>query len=83
MELGIRVIGNGQAPVFKYWEELLHQIQTGEIDPYIMLSHRIDIEDVAKAYRIFDAKKENMMKVYVQTRFSDPPAKGTPALSRF
>ncbi|KAG8815834.1 hypothetical protein FRC17_000570 [Serendipita sp. 399] len=82
MELGIRIIGNGQAPVHKYWEELLHKIQTGEVDPTIMLSHRIDIEDVAKAYRIFDAKQEKMMKIYVQTQFSDPPAKGTPPLTR-
>lgn len=83
MELGIRIIGNGQAPVFKYWEELLHQIQTGEIDPTIMLSHRIDLEDVAKAYRIFDAKQEQMMKVFIQTKFSAPPAPGTPQLTRF
>ncbi|KAG8755915.1 hypothetical protein FRC14_003541 [Serendipita sp. 396] len=82
MENGIRLIGNGQAPVLKYWEELLQKIQSGEIDPTIMLSHRIDLEDVAKAYRIFDAKEEKMMKVFVQTKFSDPPAKGTPSLTR-
>jgi threonine dehydrogenase-like Zn-dependent dehydrogenase len=83
MELGIRVIGNGQAPVHKYWKELLAQIQSGELDPTMMLSHRIDIEDVAKAYRIFDAKEDGMMKVFVQTKFSSPLAKGTPALKRF
>lgn len=83
MELGIRIIGNGQAPVHKYWEELLEQIESGELDPTIMLSHRVDLEDVAKVYRIFDAKEDGMMKVFVQTKFSDPPAKGTPALKRF
>jgi threonine dehydrogenase-like Zn-dependent dehydrogenase len=82
MELGIRLIGNGQAPVLKYWEELLEQIRAGKLDPGIMVSHRIDLEDVAKAYRVFDAKQDNMMKVFVQTKFSGPPAAGTPALKR-
>jgi len=82
MELGIRVIGNGQAPVQKYWEELLKQIQSGQLDPTIMLSHRIELEDVAKAYRVFDAKEDGMMKVFVQTKFSDKPATGTPALTK-
>ncbi|PVF94887.1 GroES-like protein [Serendipita vermifera] len=83
MQLGIRLIGNGQAPTAKYWEELLEQIRAGKLDPTIMVSHRIDLEDVAKAYRIFDAKQDNMMKVFVQTRFSGPPAAGTPPLKRF
>lgn len=83
MELGIRIVGNGQAPVHKYWRELLDQIQTGRLDPTIMLSHRIDLEDVAKVYRLFDAKEDGLMKVFVQTRFSDPPAKATPVLKRY
>ena len=33
MERGVRLIGNGQAPVHLYWEELLKKIQSGEIDP--------------------------------------------------
>lgn len=34
MEKGIRLIGNGQAPVHKWWEEILHDyIITGKFDP--------------------------------------------------
>lgn len=85
MELGIRLIGNGQAPVHKYWEELLDQIRSGELDPTIMLSHRVDIQDLDKVYPIFDKRSEDVqvMKIFIQTRFSDPPAKGTPELTRF
>ncbi|KAJ7588147.1 chaperonin 10-like protein [Mycena floridula] len=83
MELGIRVIGNGQAPVHKYWHKLLDEIRSGDLDPTIMLSHRIDLEDVAKVYTKFDAKEDEIMKVFVQTKWSDPPAPGTPALTRF
>lgn len=82
MELGIRLIGIGQAPVHRYWEELLNQIRTGELDPTIMLTHRIDLEDVPKAYKMFNDKADHMMKVFVQTKFSEPPAHGTPALTK-
>lgn len=34
MEKGIMFIGNGQAPVQKYWKEILHDyIMTGKFDP--------------------------------------------------
>jgi threonine dehydrogenase-like Zn-dependent dehydrogenase len=33
MEKGVRLIGNGQAPVHKYWEEILGLIKTGKFDP--------------------------------------------------
>jgi threonine dehydrogenase-like Zn-dependent dehydrogenase len=85
MELGIRLIGNGQAPVHKYWHELLEQIRTGRLDPTIMLSHRVDIQDLDKVYKAFDARKkeDGIMKVFVQTKFSEKAAKGTPELTRF
>lgn len=77
MQLGIRIIGNSQAPVSKYWKELLEQIRSGDVDPSIMISHRIDLDDLPKAYRIFDSKQQDSMKTFVQTRFSNPPAPGT------
>ena len=81
MERGIRLIGNGQAPVHKYWEQLLQMIREGKTDPTLMLSHRVDIEDMAKVYEMFD-KREGLQKIFVQTKFSDPPAKGTPELTK-
>lgn len=34
MEKGVRLIGNGQAPVKKYWEEILNEyIIPGKFDP--------------------------------------------------
>jgi threonine dehydrogenase-like Zn-dependent dehydrogenase len=32
-EKGVRLIGNGQAPVHKYWEETLGFIEAGKFDP--------------------------------------------------
>jgi hypothetical protein len=57
--------------VLKYWGDFLKQIQTDEIDSTITVSYRIDIEDITKAYRIFNARKVNMVNVFVQTKFSD------------
>lgn len=83
MERGIRLIGNGQAPVHLYWEKLLGMIQEGTIDPYAMLSHRVDVAEMDAVYDIFNKRGDHMQKVFVQTRFSDPPAPGTPELTTY
>ncbi|KAK0846878.1 hypothetical protein LTS02_014688 [Friedmanniomyces endolithicus] len=83
MERGIRFIGNGQAPVHLYWHELLKKIQSGEIDPLKMVTHRVRVEDLDKVYAKFDARADGMQKVYVETKFSAPPCKGSPALTTY
>ncbi|KAK4654014.1 hypothetical protein QC762_400380 [Podospora pseudocomata] len=83
MQRGIRLIGNGQAPVHKYWEELLEKIKTGELDPVQMISHRVRLEDLDKVYYKFDNKEDGMQKVFVETKFSHPRAAGTPELTKY
>jgi len=83
MERGVRLIGNGQAPVHKYWEELLKKIESGEIDPLKMVTHRVRVEDLDKVYYKFDKKEDGMQKVFVQTRFSASPAPGSPSLTEY
>ena len=83
MERGIRLIGNGQAPVHLYWEKLLKMIESGEIDPLKMVSHRVKVEDMDKVYMDYNARKEGMQKVFVQTRFSGPKAEGSPELTTY
>lgn len=83
MERGIRFIGNGQAPVHLYWEDLLKRIQKGEIDPLKMLTRRVRMEDLAKVYYKFEKKEDGMQKVYVETKFSQPACKGSPALTTY
>lgn len=80
MERGIRLIGNGQAPVHLYWHDLLARIQKGEIDPLKMVTHRVKVEDLDKCYYAFEKKADGMQKVFVQTRFSAPPCEGSPAV---
>jgi len=83
MERGIRLIGNGQAPVHLYWESLLKMIQEGKIDPLKMVSHRVRLEDLDKVYYKFENKEDGMQKVFAETKFSAPACKGSPALTRF
>lgn len=83
MERGIRLIGNGQAPVQLYWEQLLQMIREGKTDPYKMLTHRVKVEEMDIIYKKFDAREDRMQKIFVQTRFSDPPAEGSPALTTY
>lgn len=82
MERGIRLIGNGQAPVQMYWEELLKKIQSGDLEPLHMVTHRYDIADMDKVYEKFNAREKGVQKVFVQTKFSDPPCKGSPELTK-
>lgn len=81
MERGIRLIGNGQAPVHLYWEDLLKKIESGEIDPTRMLTHRIRLEDFKTLYDKFDKRADGIQKVFIETKFSFPAAPGTPALT--
>ncbi|KAK2600125.1 hypothetical protein QQS21_005140 [Conoideocrella luteorostrata] len=83
MQRGIRLIGNGQAPVHKYWHDLLSALQKNEIDPMQMVSHRVRLEDLDKVYYAFDAKDDSMQKVFVETKFSFPAALGGPPLTRY
>ncbi|KAI1428699.1 GroES-like protein [Xylaria sp. FL1777] len=83
MERGIRLIGNGQAPVHKYWEELLQQIQTGDLDPLQIISHRVRVEDIDKVYYKLEKREDGMQKVFVETKFSLPACAGSPSLTRY
>jgi hypothetical protein len=125
MERGIRLIGNGQAPVHMYCkfltsrrtilsfvffgyrlddhpaspvlleitkrstltpksgEKLCGMIESGEIDPLKMVSHRVSIDELDTIYYKFDKKEDGMQKVFVETKFSAPPCTGSPSLTRY
>lgn len=83
MERGVRLIGNGQAPVHLYWEDLLKKIEDGTIDPLRMVSHRVDLAELEEVYKRYDAREKGMQKVFVQTKFSFPPAPGAPSLTTY
>ncbi|KDQ09174.1 hypothetical protein BOTBODRAFT_165022 [Botryobasidium botryosum FD-172 SS1] len=83
MEKGIRLIGNGQAPVHRYWKELLQEyIIPGKFDPKFMVTHRVSLDEFVELYEAFDRREGGVNKVFVETKFSAPPTPGFPELSR-
>lgn len=58
-------------------------IESGEIDPLKMVSHRVKVEELDTVYYKFDEKADGMQKVFVQTRFSAPAAAGSPSLTTY
>lgn len=81
MERGIRLIGNGQAPVQKYWKDILNMIQKNEIDPLIMVTHRIKLDEADIAYQKLDKKEDEIVKLFIETKFSNLPCLGAPSLT--
>ncbi|KAF9899477.1 hypothetical protein BX616_003013 [Lobosporangium transversale] len=81
MEKGLRLIGCGQAPIQRHWDECLSHIVSGRFDPTIILTHRFPLKETPEVYKKFDVKHAGMMKVFLETQFSSPPAAGTPKLS--
>ena len=47
-----------------------------------MITHRVPLEDMAKLYAAFDKRIGGLEKVFVETRFSAPPAPGCPTATR-
>ena len=58
---GLTIRGN-QASVKRLLPRLIEHVQEGVIDPVPLISHRIPLEEVADAYRMFSAKLDNCIK---------------------
>lgn len=82
MQTGVKLSGNGQAPVQKYWKQLMGLIQKGEINPLDMVTHRMRLEDMDKIYAAFEKRELGMQKVFVQTKHSAEPSPESPALTK-
>ena len=82
MERGIKMIGCGQSPVHKYWKDILALVESGKVDPTIMLTHRYSLDDIAKAYYVLEKREQGLVKCFIETKFSHPRAEGTPVLTQ-
>ena len=58
---GLTLRGN-QASVKRLLPRLIEHVRTGVLDPKPLITHRIPLEEVADAYRIFSAKLDNCIK---------------------
>ena len=53
----------GQTHVQAHMPQLLELIQGGELQPQLIISHRMRLDDAARGYAIFDGKQEGCRKV--------------------
>jgi 2-desacetyl-2-hydroxyethyl bacteriochlorophyllide A dehydrogenase len=53
----------GVCPIPELWDELVPLVQAGRLRPERVFTHRLPLSDGAEAYRIFDQKREGVLKV--------------------
>ena len=58
---GLTLRGN-QASVKRLLPRLIEHVKSGVLDPKALITHRIPLEEVSDAYRIFSAKLDNCIK---------------------
>jgi threonine dehydrogenase-like Zn-dependent dehydrogenase len=58
---GITIRAN-QASVKRLLPRLIEHVQNGVLDPKALITHRVPLEDVSDAYRIFSAKLDECIK---------------------
>ncbi len=56
-------VKTGQTHVQKYHRQLLKKIESGEIDPTFVITHRVPLEEGPEAYKTFRDKKDGCIKV--------------------
>ncbi|MDO7904859.1 zinc-dependent alcohol dehydrogenase [Paenibacillus sp. JX-17] len=56
----------GQAPVIHLIPQLYNQIKTGQIDPTDIITHRLDLNEAARGYDLFDNKEDGCIKVVLK-----------------
>jgi threonine dehydrogenase-like Zn-dependent dehydrogenase len=59
-------IKSGQTHVQHYMKPLLSRIESGEIDPSFIITHRVSIDDVPDAFAMFRDKQHECVKVVIQ-----------------
>ncbi|MBV7562066.1 zinc-dependent alcohol dehydrogenase [Pseudomonas sp. sia0905] len=56
----------GQTHVHSLLPDLLERIQGGELQPEIIISHRMNLSDAAEGYRLFDKQEDDCRKVILR-----------------
>ena len=56
-------IKSGQCHVHRYMKPLLDHVMKGDIDPSFVITHRMQLDDAAVGYDIFNDKEDDCLKV--------------------
>lgn len=58
-------VRSGQCPVQKYFKTVMEALQKQQIDPTLMITHRLTLDEVPHAYDQLFLKKEGYIKVFI------------------
>ena len=56
----------GQTHVHRYLQPLLEKIEQGAIDPSVVITHKLSLDDAPDAYRRFRDKEDGCIKVMLR-----------------
>jgi threonine dehydrogenase-like Zn-dependent dehydrogenase len=56
----------GQTHVQRYLKPLLDRVQKGEVDPSVIITHRMPLEQAPEAYKMFRDKQDECVKVVLK-----------------
>lgn len=52
----IKITFSGVTPVPRYWKEALEAVRRGQVDPTVIISHTLPLDEGPKGYELFDQK---------------------------
>jgi 2-desacetyl-2-hydroxyethyl bacteriochlorophyllide A dehydrogenase len=58
----------GVCPIPQFWSELIPLVQAGRLRPERVFTHRLPLAKGADAYRLFDEKRDGVLKVLLDPR---------------
>jgi threonine dehydrogenase-like Zn-dependent dehydrogenase len=58
----------GVCPIPELWDELIPAVQAGRLRPERVFTHRMPLSEGSEAYRIFDEKRDGVLKVLLDPR---------------
>ena len=53
----------GQTPCQKYWHKLLDMVESGKLNPQVVISHEGPLDAAPHLYKLFNDKQEDCVKV--------------------
>jgi threonine dehydrogenase-like Zn-dependent dehydrogenase len=59
-------IKTGQTHVQHYLKPLMDHVERGDIDPSFVITHRMRLDEAPEAYEMFQARRDNCIKVVMQ-----------------
>ena len=73
-EKGLTLVG-GQTHAQRYMPELLEHISAGRLQPEVIITHHLPLEEAARGYQIFNDKQEDCRKVVLTPGLRTEPAR--------